>query len=101
MLINAAPADEIAEIRGQIKMLRDREADLRQGFLTGQHGQVGAMHEVQIKTIRKRRLLRERLPAGILNDPAFWSEQVTQMVEVHERPLTRPDDDFDVFEPFD
>jgi len=102
MLINAAPADEIAEIRGQIQMLKEREAALRRGFLTGLHSRRGHYYEVRVEPARMRRLLQDKLPPEILNNPAFWDDQVTQRVLV--KPCdtqSEPDDAFDLFEPFD
>ena len=102
MLINTAPADEIAEIRGQIRMLKDREAELRGGFLSGQHGLRGNVYEVSVKSDRRRTFLRDKLPPRILNDPTYWADKVTQTVTVKEyQPFHVAADDFDVFEPFD
>ena len=99
MLINAAPADEIAEIRGQIRMLQDREAELRAGFLSGLHGWEGAEYAVELTQQRRRVLLKDRLPEAILNDPRYWDERVTQTLKVQPRQVEP--DEFDVVEPFD
>ena len=75
------PVEEFARIKDQIKALKTREQELRQGFLDGARRRSNA-HEVTVKTQKRKVFLRDRLPPSVLQDPSFWEERETQIVSV-------------------
>ncbi|MEL7462042.1 MAG: hypothetical protein AAFX45_09955 [Pseudomonadota bacterium] len=75
------PVEEFARIKNEIKALKAREQELRQGFLDGARLRSNA-HEVVVKTQKRKVFLRDRLPGSILDDPSFWEERETQVVSV-------------------
>jgi len=77
---NLPPADELAEIRAEIRRLKAREAELREALLeTG--GADGLNWHVTIVEQRRRTLDREALPAAILDDPRYWKDSVSRIVK--------------------
>lgn len=72
MIPNMLPADELASVRAQIRTLEAREAELRNGFLSGALNPRGQYVSVEIKPQSRRTLDREALPRAIKEDPAFW-----------------------------
>lgn len=96
---NLHPADELAMIRDDIKRLKERETYLRNGFLRNTWPRRGAEAEVEVKSVHSRVLLRDKLPAAILNDPSYWQDRRLRQVRV--KPLGAALlDNFDVFERF-
>lgn len=83
---NRHPADEIGDIRRDIKALKAREAALRKLLLHGPDEVCGEAHQVSLHRSRRRVLCREKLPTAVLNNPAYWEERET--VTVVCRPLT-------------
>lgn len=99
MIRNLHPADELALIREDMRRLKARETFLRNGFLRDCLPRRGTDAVVEVKTLRSRVLLRDKLPDAIVDDPQFWEERRLQQVRV--RSLSDgADDSFDVFEPF-
>lgn len=99
MICNLHPADELALIREDMRRLKARETFLRNGFLRDSLPRRGTDAVVEVKTLRSRVLLRDKLPDTIVDDPQFWEERRLQQVRV--RSLSDgADDSFDVFEPF-
>lgn len=99
MIRNLHPADELALIREDMRRLKARETFLRNGFLRDSLPRRGTDAVVEVKTLRSRVLLRDKLPDTIVDDPQFWEERRLQQVRV--RSLSDgADDGFDVFEPF-
>lgn len=99
MIRNLHPADELALIREDMRRLKARETFLRNGFLRDSLPRRGTDAVVEVKTLRSRVLLRDKLPDTIVDDPQFWEERRLQQVRV--RSLSDgADDSFDVFEPF-
>ncbi|MFD1158690.1 hypothetical protein [Roseovarius aestuarii] len=78
-------ADELAGIRSEINALKRREQMLREMALADPDSPEGHCHEVVIKTQKRRGLLRDRLPAHILKDPAYWEEREVPAVTLCER----------------
>lgn len=81
--ITMDPVDEFARIRAEIRKLKSREQELRQTFLQGGRLRSNS-HEVVVKTQKRRVFLRDKLPAAVLQDPAFWEERETSVVSVRE-----------------
>lgn len=79
-------ADELAGIRSEINALKIREQMLRDVVLSDPDSHAGQHHEVVVKKQKRRVLLRDRLPAHILNNPAYWEEREVPQVTVQERP---------------
>ena len=99
------PADELSLLRSEMRKLREREAELREGFLKGRYSRDGTIARVNLKVQRRRMLQRDRLPPHIQNDPRYWQMRESHVVQVEERALhweEDPDlDDLMVIEPFD
>lgn len=81
-------ADELAGIRSEINALKIREQMLREVVLSDPDSHAGQRHEVVVKKQKRRVLLRDRLPAHILNNPAYWEEREIRHVTVRERDLS-------------
>jgi hypothetical protein len=118
MIRNIHPAEELFELRAEIRALKAREAELRAYFLSGARGpdRRGPFHEVAVTRQRHRVLARDRLPAAILHSPRYWREEITPVVTLLRREplpqchgLAAPDAAFlsvmapddTLFEPFD
>ena len=78
-------ADELAGIRSEIDALKAREQMLREVVLCNPDSHAGQNHEVVIKKQKRRVLLRDRLPAHILKNPAYWEEREVPHVTLSER----------------
>ncbi len=81
-------ADELAGIRSEINELKAREKMLREVVLSDPDSHAGQQHEVVAKKQKRRVLLRDRLPAHILKNPAYWEEQEVAQVTLREREET-------------
>lgn len=79
------PADELAMLRSDIERLQAREAYLRRGFLGDKLPRHGEEAVVEVAVFRSRRFMREKLPAGILEDESFWTSERQQHVQVRQR----------------
>ncbi len=75
------PADELADIRNDLKRLKAREAYLRNGFLNESLPRIGRDVVAQVMPLEKRVFLRDKLPAHILNDEAFWRTDLINEVQ--------------------
>jgi hypothetical protein len=74
-----SPADELAEIRTEIRQLRLREALLRQHILKDPGvNSLGRWHRVEVEEHLDLILDISRLPAEILQDRNFWQEKRVQ-----------------------
>ncbi len=78
-------ADELAGIRSEINALKAREQMLRDVVLSDPDSHAGQNHEVVVKKQKQRVLLRDRLPAHILKNPAYWEEREIPEVTLRER----------------
>ena len=78
-------ADELAGIRSEINALKLREKMLREVVLSDPDSHAGQHHEVVVKKQKERVLLRDRLPAHILENPAYWEEREVPQVTLRER----------------
>ena len=85
MIRNMHPADELAMLQADIERLKSREAFLRRGFLGDTLPRTGEEAVVEVAVFRSRRFMREKLPAGILEDEAYWGAQRTEHVRVRPR----------------
>lgn len=74
------PAEELAQIRAEIRTLKAREAKLSAGFLSGQAPCDGPMHRVNVSTEQARVFDKTRLPEAILQNPRFYRDQVRARV---------------------
>ncbi|WP_377509445.1 hypothetical protein [Octadecabacter sp. R77987] len=86
MIQNLYPADELSQVRAQIRRLKLREDELRAGYLSGQLNPVGLDALVEIKMQRRRRFCHDRLPPDILNNPVYWDRSETPAVVVRPKP---------------
>jgi hypothetical protein len=84
-----SPADELALIRDDIARLERREAELREGFLTGRLSVHGTQVRIEICQQRRRTFCKERLPPALLQDPRLWEEKVVLAVVVQRHAATR------------
>jgi hypothetical protein len=99
MLPNMKPADELAQIRAEMRVLRDREADLRIQFLAHRAPLDGHLHRVEIAEQQHDVFLRERLPERILSNPNYWDARTQKIVRIRPQPDAHKED-FDVIEQF-
>jgi hypothetical protein len=67
---NRKAADRLAEIRGQIAVLRTEEEALRQGFISGDLDPVGDEYDVTVKTKVNERIDGRSMRQKI--DEAIW-----------------------------
>lgn len=86
MLPNRHPADQLADLRGQIKALKQQEKLLRDQFATGSLSCSGQTHAVEIRVSNSRVFMHDKLPEHILNDPQFWRTRTVKTVVSRVRP---------------
>lgn len=105
MLPNMHPADELSLVRAELRRLREREQQLRDGFLSGDLPRDGAIARVNLTVQRRRMLKRDQLPSHIQNDPRYWQMRESRVVEIEDRETRWEEDaeigDVIVVEPFD
>ena len=78
-MMHQCPADELADIRAEMRRLRSREAVLRQQILKDPEGNsIGRWHRVEVDEHRDLVLDISRLPEHILQDRHFWREKLVQ-----------------------
>ena len=97
MSCNIYPADELAQIRAQIRKLKAREATLRAGFLDGSLVQQGHTYHVRITQSRSRVLVPARLPEDIRFNDDYYRQRVSKTVRL----VTASEPEFSVIEPFE
>ncbi|MEM1238064.1 MAG: hypothetical protein AAGI10_13935 [Pseudomonadota bacterium] len=74
------PADEYARLKSEIRLLETRAKALRDRFVVGRAPRMSNAVEVVVENRRRRVFLRDRLPASILRNPAYWAEMDTPTV---------------------
>jgi hypothetical protein len=82
---NAHPADELADIRAEIKYLQFREALLREHLLKHPKDRIGEAYEAVIDEQSTKRLDREKLEAALGNLDEFKSDTTCNVVRVKKR----------------
>ena len=85
-LRNIHPADELAEIRSDIRRLQERENFLRRGFLNDSLPRLGSDAVAEVKPLKRRTFLRDKLPDHILNDESFWRTEFIHQVRIAPAP---------------
>lgn len=77
-----ALADELGDVRAEIRALRAREADLRQALIDAHpNGPVaGQRFEVVVREKARRVFDRDSLPGAILGDDRFWMIRTARTV---------------------
>ena len=71
--LQLAPADELAEIRSQIRALKAREAELRAYFLDDRLAPAEGAQARVVFTEQKRRIFdKALLPSAVHDDPRYW-----------------------------
>ena len=96
------PVEEYAQLKQQITRLQARADQLRDGFLQPGARLRSNQTEIIVRMQTRRLFLKERLPAEILRNPAYWEQRQSPLVTV--RPLEdrpAPADDLHLTEPFD
>ena len=86
------PADELAQIRAELKRLHQRENELRSFFRDGAQKQdfKGAAHDVTVIAHKKRVFDPSKLPQSILANPRFYRDELRTLISAVERPLALP-----------
>lgn len=74
------PVDELASVRAEIARLKQREDELRAGFLLPGARLRSNQHEVVVRHGRRRVFVKDRLPKHILDDPAYWDERSSTVI---------------------
>ena len=104
------PADELGQIRNEIRALKTREDMLRKAMLRDHTARVGQRYEVVVSDQKRRVFLRDRLPPEILSQPDYWEERVSTVVKTRKTNGPHPgrpvgsagpeDEEFEVIERF-
>jgi hypothetical protein len=85
------PADDLSDLRAEIRRLQAREAVLCHQIIAGPpSGLTGETARVEIVTRRSWVLDHSRLPARLLSDPALWRAVDQQVVTCVPVPVPRP-----------
>lgn len=79
---NIHPADELAMIRADLRRLKEREAILRNGFLSLRLPLRGHDAVATVKILKEKRFLRDRLPQHVLDNADYWETKVVRHVHV-------------------
>jgi len=79
------PADELAELRVQMRALKARELELRKRLLHGHCGLQGKAHQVVLRQHKRRVFIKERLPDYVLAEPSLWETRTLTHVVTEER----------------
>lgn len=90
MLTDRHPADELADLRTQIRSLKAREMELRRALLHGPCGLQGIKHEAVFRKQRRRVFLKSRLPAYILSESSLWETRVVTHLLTQKREDVQP-----------
>lgn len=81
---NIHPADELALIRADLRRLKEREAFLRNGFLSMRLPTRGDDAVATVKILKQKRFLHDRLPQHMLDNEDFWETKVVRHVHIDE-----------------
>lgn len=92
MILKMTPADELAQLRRQIRKLARREAQLRFAFASGELLTTGMSCKVTVSTKRQKVFCKELLPDDVIANPAFWQTQESQWVDVKALSVTQTHD---------
>lgn len=86
------PADELAQIRAELKRLHQREDELRRFFREEAQEQdfSGATHEATVVAHKKRVFDPSKLPQSILANPKFYRDELRMLVTTAEKLLALP-----------
>lgn len=98
-----ALADQLGQVRAEIRALKAREAELRDRALRLRpNGPVeGAEYTLELRHGTRRSLDTKALPPEIRQDPRFWREAATTTVRVTaRRAAADAEDDLQLIEPF-
>ncbi len=84
---NLAPADRLAKVRDEIRILKAEEDELRSGFIDGELDAVGDEHVVVITTSRSERIDTQALKRewGMAKLRPFVTESETTFVKLKKR----------------
>lgn len=85
-IANRHPADELADIRNDLKRLKSREAFLLNGLVNDRFPRIGNDVVAQVSPFKKRVFLREKLPPHILEDETFWRTDIVKDVQLAPAP---------------
>jgi len=78
-----ALADQLADVRAEIRALRQVEASVREALLAQPGRSVGQRFVAFPEAKRIRRFDAKLLPKLTYQDPKFWSTRTVQVVRVH------------------
>ena len=76
------PADEYAKISAEIRRLKARQSTVRAALIENAQERRSNRHEVTVKNVTRRVFLRDKLPAHILQDGAYWEVRISPRVTV-------------------
>jgi hypothetical protein len=98
-------ADELGWVRAEISRLKTREGSLREVLIAEADTREGLAFAVTVRQQKRRVFQKSRLPASILDDPAYWQTKSSPVVVVTPRfargeTRRQEDEDFEVFERF-
>lgn len=86
------PADELAQIRAELKLLHQREDELRRFFREDaqEHEFSGLAHDVTVIAHKKRVFDSSKLPQSILSNPKFYRDELRTLISTSEKPRALP-----------
>ncbi len=99
------PVEEYAQLKQQITRLQARADQLRDGFLQPGARLRSNQTEIVVRMQTRRLFLKDKLPADILRNPAYWEQRRSPLVTIRALGAARhdvpDDDDLQLTEPFD
>lgn len=95
------PVEEYAHLKQQITLLQARADQLRDGFLQPGARLRSNQTEIIVRMQTRRLFLKDKLPANILRDPAYWEQRQSPIVSVHPLGGDQQEEDLHLIEPFD
>lgn len=86
------PADELAQIRAELKRLHQREDELRRFFREDAQEQdfSSGTHDVTVIAHKKRVFDASKLPQAILANPKFYRDELRTLISSTEKPRALP-----------
>lgn len=96
------PVEEYAQLKQQISHLQARADQLRDGFLQPGARLRSNQTEIIVRMQLRRLFLKDKLPAEILRNPAYWEQRHSPIVTLRQLAArSAQDEDLQLTEPFE
>ena len=83
------PADELAQIRDDLRRLKIREAVLRRAVLDDPSLREGTQARVVVRVQKRREIVLAQLPSEIVKDGRYWRIEDTPLLLIEHHGGTR------------